>query len=214
MTTMYDTTTPDQIPSNAQIVAGYINGKWAWTAEQWGMFPFAKLVRITVDPTVNDGDVYDCEPGNRSADPNVWPQQAAAWVHARLSAGIVPVIYCSRSDWPVLRGTVDGQCQWWIANPHTTAVAIPGAVAVQYAWPGDPDAQSRNVDVSYVYGSPLDIEMDDDMTPEQSAKLDAVYEALYANDAAKDPNGTPMTDHWAIGYIWSEVQAIKSKIGA
>lgn len=216
MTTMYDTSTPSQIPTSAQIVAGYINGRYAWKDTDWARFPAAKHVRITVDPTVNDGDVYDCEPGNRSNDPNVWPAQTAAWVHARVNAGIVPVVYCDLSDWQALKTTVAG-CEWWIADPHTNGAPIDGAIAVQYAWPGDPATQGLNVDVSYVYGSPLDInntEQDDDMTPEQSDKLDAVYEALYANDAAKDPNGTPMTDHWAIGYIWSEVQAIKSKIGA
>jgi hypothetical protein len=46
---------------------------------------------------------------------------------------------------------------------------------------------------------------EDDMTPEQDQMLRDTRNALYATDAAKDPNGAPIPDHWAIGYTWSDV---------
>lgn len=154
---MYDSTTASEIREDAQIVAGYIDGLYAWSEADWARFPNAKHVLIVTNP-LNGGDVYDCEPGNRSDDPYVWPAQAVDWATRRVAAGIVPTIYCDRNDWPILRTAITNaglECAWWIAAPHTQPSEMDGAIAVQFAFANDPAACGKNVDVSYVYGPPL-----------------------------------------------------------
>jgi hypothetical protein len=158
---MYDSTTPDAIPTDATMVAGYANGKYAWPATAWERFPSAKKLQITIDPSQNVGDIYDGEPGNRSADPDIWPGEGAAWAKQRIASGhLFPVQYCDQNDHPIYyaayqkAGLTDGQYGFWIADPHTGPHEIPGAIAVQYGWAGDPVAGGRNVDVSCVYAGP------------------------------------------------------------
>lgn len=159
--TMYDTTTPDQIPDDATMVAGYVNGRYAWTETDWQRFPNAKKLQITIDPSQNVGDIYDGEPGNRSDDPNVWPGEGATWAKTRIASGHpFPVQYCDQNDHPIYYaayqkiGLADDQYGFWIADPHTPPHTLPGAIAVQYGWASDPVAGGRNVDVSCVYAGP------------------------------------------------------------
>lgn len=153
MTTMYDSVTPDQIPTDAPIVGGYIDGLYAWTNAEWTRFPNAVHVRIVVNPDNNDGDVYDCETGNGT------PDDAPRWVAARRTAGHpYPVVYCDRSLWPAVQTAFVTQHVtppgYWIAEWTGTPHLIPGADAVQYANPGFAAAEGRNVDVSEVYSGP------------------------------------------------------------
>lgn len=50
--------------------------------------------------------------------------------------------------------------------------------------------------------------------PDQEKQLNDVWMALTAKDAAKDDNGTPQTDHWAIGNILALLRRIAAKLGA
>ena len=61
---MYDAVSWENIPDNAEMVAGYIDGPASqWSAEAWARFPHAVKVRITVNPADNEGDVLDVRSG-------------------------------------------------------------------------------------------------------------------------------------------------------
>lgn len=175
---MADSITPTDIPVNDPqtgepwaLVAGYVDGRYAWSAAGWARFPTSRHVRIAVFPTTNDGDVVDCETGDAT------PSQAVDWVLARRAAGHPsPTVYCSYSAWLscqnafLARGVT--QPEWWVAGYPSPTDAngnpiIPvGAVAHQFtdtpgghwdesivadAWPGvDPQHSNlKEEDVGY-----------------------------------------------------------------
>lgn len=136
MRTMYDAVTPENIPRNAQLVAGYIDGHiGVWTPEQWAYFPDATKVKITVFASDNEGHVLDCENGDAT------PDQCPAWVVKRRQAGADPTVYCNTSSWAAVRAAFAANK---VAEPHYWIAAYPGngpqiyagAVAHQYADPG------------------------------------------------------------------------------
>ena len=93
MRIMYDSTNPFDIPVSAQMVAGYVDGKYAWSVAGWARFPSAVKVRIAVFSSTNDGHVLDVEPGC------TWPPEGSvAWVQRRRAAGIDPTVYCNQQN--------------------------------------------------------------------------------------------------------------------
>lgn len=131
---MYDSVTAANIPSTAQVVAGYLNGLYAWSTADWHRFPDAIWVTIVVTAT-NAGMVLDCEKGDAT------PADCPAWIKRRQKAGVaVPVIYCSLADMPAVQAFCAGLvfgiwCADWTGQAH-----IPdGAVACQYAALGSID---------------------------------------------------------------------------
>jgi hypothetical protein len=122
-----------------EMVAGYIDGNYAWTQAEWNLFPHAVKVQVTVSSSVNAGDVIDCETGDAT------PAEAAAWVRKRRAVGYYrPTIYCSRSVIPAVRQATGNlvlgrDYDIWVADytgtPHqVTAPGTPAAlcVATQY----------------------------------------------------------------------------------
>jgi hypothetical protein len=82
----------------AAMVAGYIDGRYVWTAADWNLFPHAVKVEIAVSSDTNTGDVIDCETGDANE------VEAAAWVRKRKAAGYYrPTIYCPLSLIPAVR---------------------------------------------------------------------------------------------------------------
>ena len=139
---------------NAAMVAGYVNGLYAWSTADWNLFPHAKHVRITITASADTGDVLDVEAGDAS------PSQTAGWIRMRKAAGYYrPTIYCSRSTIPAVRqGTgayvLDRDYDIWVADwtgsPHQVTAPGPGVSAPCSA------TQYRNTasyDVSAVYDS-------------------------------------------------------------
>lgn len=128
---MYDSTNAFDIPASASIVAGYVDGKYAWSAADWARFDGAIKVRIAVFASTNDGDVLDVEQGDAT------PQQAPGWIMMRQAAGLaVPTIYCAASMVGLIRSLCDGLTyDLWTADyngvPHITGTAQ----ATQYADP-------------------------------------------------------------------------------
>lgn len=132
---MYDSVNAFKIPAGATLVAGYIDGKYAWTAAEWQHFPRAHRVEIAVLATTDNGRVIDCEKGDAT------PEQAVEWVKMRRASkvhklGGPAVVYTDRSQWPVVRAAFaaakEAEPLWWIAD-WTNAAHIPvGAVACQY----------------------------------------------------------------------------------
>lgn len=136
MRLMYDSTTPDAIPADAGLVAGYVNGDYPWTMADWDRF--ANVVRLSITVTAKAvAHVLDVETGDAT------PAQVPAWLELARKAEIDPTVYCNKSTWP----EVQLQCQrenvpephYWIADPPEGNIAVahlvPGSVATQYAWP-------------------------------------------------------------------------------
>jgi hypothetical protein len=148
---MHDATTPGNIPANAAMVAGYIDGLYAWSAADWARFPHAVKVRIACFASTNDGDVLDVEWGNAT------PEQAPAWIAMRRKAtGLEKSVYCSYGNlgqtWATVINQFHGQGvaepQWWVAAYPGIGVALyPGTVAHQFQ-----GGLTAPVDLSYVAG--------------------------------------------------------------
>src|SRR5262245_1955739 len=127
---MYDSVTAAHIPQNAQLVAGYVNGRFTWSATDWARFPNAVKVRIATQANVNDGHVLDVEPGDAT------PEQAPGWVAMRRRAGTDPTVYCNQlNSWPAVRQAFHNQGvaepHYWVARYDNNATIPAGAVAKQ-----------------------------------------------------------------------------------
>lgn len=140
---MVDSIHPEAIPATAQLVAGYIDGRYKWSQANWNRFPPATpRVRIAVFASTNDGNCGDVEPGA------ITPEEAPAWVRMRRAAGVDPSIYCNLSTWPAVQNEfmVEGTAHphYWVAGyrtPPDTTIP-PGAVAHQYTSTGLVDLSS------------------------------------------------------------------------
>ncbi len=138
MRTFFDAVTPGNIPTSAVGVAGYVDGRYRWSAADWARFPNAVHVPIAVFPSTNDGLVLDVETGDAT------PTQAPGWVRMRRAAGVDPTVYCSLAWWSTVRAAFVTQ---GVPEPHYWIAAYPGigpalyvgAVAHQYADPGPYD---------------------------------------------------------------------------
>ena len=142
MRVLYDSITAANIPANAQLVAGYIDGRYAWSFADWQRFPNAIKVRIAVFASTNAGTVLDVERGDAT------PAQAVGWVQRRRAAGVDPTVYCGYStngySWALVIDAFKSagvpEPHWWIAAyPGIGPVLYPGSVAHQYADPGPYD---------------------------------------------------------------------------
>jgi hypothetical protein len=152
---MFDSVDPTQIPTTAELVAGYVNGSYKWSEEGWALFPNAGKLTINVTGDAADGgQALDVE--NYDAT----PADAPVWFDARTKAGATGlVIYCNRSTLPAVEAAMgpDRGFYRWIATLDGT-LAIPGftpfngPAAVQFA--GSAQA-GRNVDVSLVVNDGL-----------------------------------------------------------
>lgn len=150
MRTMYDAVTPSNIPTSAQMVAGYVDGRYAWSAADWARFPGAVKVRIAVFASTNDGHVLDVERYDAT------PAQAVGWVQRRRDAGVDPTVYCGYStngySWALVinafKSAGVAEPHYWVAAyPGNGANLYPGSVAHQYA---DPVTSGGNYDLSVV----------------------------------------------------------------
>lgn len=131
MREMYDSVAASAIPTDAAIVAGYVDGAYVWSDSDWARFPGSRRVRIAVFANTNDGHVLDVEQGNAT------PAQAPGWVLQRRRAGVDATVYCSLSIWTELRNAFTranvAQPHWWIASYDNVKTIPVGAVAKQYA---------------------------------------------------------------------------------
>lgn len=161
---------------NAEMVAGYVNGIYAWKQSHWNLFPNAVKVQITVNNS-NIGHVLDVEQGDAT------PAQTEAWIRARKAAGIYrPTIYCNLATVPDVRtGTgpyiLGKDYDLWVADYNgTTTSPYNDCAAKQYA-------SYANWDVSAVY---------DDAWPH-----------LHAPSPTPTPAPSKTTVTWASGATYS-----------
>jgi hypothetical protein len=137
---MYDSVTAGDIPTSAQVVAGYIDGDYAWSADDWKRFPDADKVLITVTGSLT-ANVADVENGDMD------PSQALKWIEDKQREGKRGcTIYCTLASLEAVWGACRGHAYYiwvadWTDSPHTVA----GTVATQYQNFGD------SYDLSMVY---------------------------------------------------------------
>lgn len=137
---MYDSVTPSAIPQDAEVVAGYIDGRYAWSAADWNRFPRAVKLTIAVFAS-HDADVLDVEIGDAT------PQEAPGWIIRQQARGLtVPTIYCNTATIGAVRAACAGLTyNWWAAHYTFEPHIENGSVATQYA---DHGPNGENVDVS------------------------------------------------------------------
>lgn len=135
MITMYDAATAANIPTNAPVVAGYINGRYKWSAADWARFPGAQHVPIQIYipgvPVIDDGLVLDIEASDvQRAIQEGAPQR---FIDMRKSHGIRPCLYTSKGYYSTL-ASLNIDTDYWIADPTGVEHLIPTTVATQYRW--------------------------------------------------------------------------------
>lgn len=139
MTTMYDSTSPQNIPADAQAVARYINGLYFWPDDQIARFTGVPNKTITIN-TSADADVLDVEGGDATA------LESVAWVQRQRSRGIEPTVYCSREGaagygWPWVQSAFTAAGlpfpHFWIADYTDESHLVPGSSATQWTDHGD-----------------------------------------------------------------------------
>lgn len=153
----YDSTTQADIPAGVPMVAGYIDGLYAWSATDWQARAGAVQVRIAVNPNTPDGDAGDVEQGDMD------PASGAAWTLRRRQQGHpFPVLYCNQSSRPQVEaeltalGLNGSEAGLWIATLDGVTQQVPAGpypvVAVQYA--GQTSGSGGHYDISAVYDWP------------------------------------------------------------
>jgi hypothetical protein len=133
-----DSTIAADIPvQGTQLAMGYVNGRYAWSVQDWARFPDAGHVTIDVNGHAPTADVLDVESGDASVS------QAPSWAKLHNRASSFPaVIYCSRDILTPLFNAMDANglrighdFKIWIAtlDGTRTVADMTGVVAVQYA---------------------------------------------------------------------------------
>ena len=217
-TLMYDSIYPDNIPANAQAVAGYGPPNFAWPPAGWARFPNALRVEITNRPSENYGHVLDWETGNEVGGT---PQ---SWIAMRKAAGIYrPTIYCNGSTVPQVRQLTgpyllgEDYDIWvadWTNSPHPYGIPYgykPGVYVcpvTQYADPGP-------YDLSVIYDSAWP-HVSAPVTPWPAPTgLKAAVENTFAADgfqtASLSWNPVRDADGNEAGSYWGSIQNVAAK---
>lgn len=129
---MFDSVTIANLPHDADMVAGYVDGHWPTFAHLKAKFPKARRVSIAT-AFAHEADVLDVE--NRDGT----PAEAVSWTVRMRLLGRDPVVYTTKDVWAaVLRSCASNNVtppKWWAAdwtgNPHV----VEGSVATQFASP-------------------------------------------------------------------------------
>lgn len=127
---MYDSVTPADLPKDATLVAGYVDGHYRNITAIRILFPHALVVGIAVDSHTNEGIVLDVEKGDAT------PTESVQWVVMRRHAGKDPTVYCSSSEWNAVKAAFHAagvaEPHYWIAQWDGVQKVPAGAVAKQY----------------------------------------------------------------------------------
>lgn len=128
---MYDSVNANAIPTNAQMVAGYVDGSFVWSAAAWARFPNAVKVKIAAASYVPGANVYDIENGDFT------PAEGAQAIMLARSHGENPTAYMSYNTWNAVKvafasnGWADPP--YWVADYDNSPVLFTGSIAKQYA---------------------------------------------------------------------------------
>lgn len=131
MRRMYDSTNPWDIPGDAQIVAGYVSGPYAWPASGWARFAGIPQVRIATQAVHNVGNCLDVERGDAT------PEQAPDWVLRARARGEDPIVYVNElNGWAAVRHAFQSrgipEPHYWVAHYDGVRAIPDGAVAKQF----------------------------------------------------------------------------------
>lgn len=207
---MFDDVSAGNVPAGGDLYLGYDDGAWPDAAAIAARFPGVTVLRATVNPNDNEGDLGDCETGDMT------PQTLVTWIVRRRTAGHPnPLGYCNASTWPSCKQAfaVAGvpEPPWMIAqydnDPTIPAEWIAmGCVAKQFAG-GITALYDTSVVVPHIPG--IDAEpINDDQTlffliggtmalalNDQDAR-NAAVRLLYATFIGRDPTGSEQAG-WA-----------------
>lgn len=154
---MWDSVTVADIPADAELVAGYLDGHYANLTAMHARFPKDRVVTVT--PDGHEGaNVDDREPGDQSA------VQSAAWATDELKAHRHPAVYVSDSNIKEVLTALalrDAKATLiftahWTGKPHICGPACfkgydlpfePTVIGTQYA---DPGTSGGHYDLSLV----------------------------------------------------------------
>lgn len=132
---MADSTNAQDIPLSVDMVAGYVDGLYKWSDQDWLRFTGKPLVSISAIPYTMDADVADVENGDYT------PAQGAEFLRYNVARGKWKVLYFSLSRFAVIHAAVlaagvhDDQWGIWIADWDAIDQPWPGAIAKQFANP-------------------------------------------------------------------------------
>lgn len=172
-----DSTDPFAIPlQGLAAVAGYGDGAWTWSSAGWARFPPPVVSLSIVVSAADVGDILDVEQGDAA------PGDCPGWADRfRRPGRRRPTIYCNRGTIAAVRQAMGSRpFDWWAATLDGT-VDVAGAVAVQAR---GADLTGGAYDESVIL-DPSWVGLEDDMTPDQSAKLDRIYTAVVSG--VEDP---------------------------
>lgn len=130
---MYDSTSAADIPRGALMVAGYVDGLYAWSDADWALHSKATQVRITVGSGTLEADVADVERYDYTTD------TGAAWAARKIKRDGYAGLYFSASLWPQVKASLEKykvplpQVQTWVADWNGSATVASGQMAHQYA---------------------------------------------------------------------------------
>jgi hypothetical protein len=129
---MYDSVSVDQIPTDAEAAAGYVNGAFANYPQIVARTPHAHHLSISVRAS-GDAECLDVETGDAT------PSEAPAWVRRQLARGVhTPVLYANASTMPAVRAALDAaglhrsDYSLWVAHFDGIAQVPAGYDAKQY----------------------------------------------------------------------------------
>lgn len=129
--TMYDAVTPSKIPSDAKMVAGYVDGNFPNLGAMATRFPHAKRVSITISHNTK-AHVLDVEHGAAS------PEGAVQWCIQTMADtdNKKLTVYCNTSTLPEVRAAFKRhqvtEPNYWVAQFDGVPTIPAGAVAKQY----------------------------------------------------------------------------------
>lgn len=147
----YDSVTATDIPTSAEMVAGYVSGPYAWSSADWARFPGRPHVTVATQANVNAGAVLDCETGDAT------PAQCPGWAQGRRAAGVDPTIYCNFSSWGAVQAAFSNagmpQPWYWIAewDGIQNVPTLNGITAVAKQYAGSSQS-GGHYDLTYVPG--------------------------------------------------------------
>ena len=123
---MYDSVNPEAVPVDAEMVGGYVDGRWAWPADAWDQWPHAAKVRVSnvMPHDIRHCSVADVETGALTiADAPSFVRQRNAFRPGTAS------IYCSEATLPFVGKACAGLDYWvWVAwwNGYPSLAEVQG----------------------------------------------------------------------------------------
>lgn len=142
MRLMLDSTTPAVLPTDVALVAGYIDGKYAWSKDDWARFPHAAQVRINVTGEHGRGTCLDVETGDATSasapgwyDSVTWCDSYNRAIYCNRSTAAAVIAAMGKRDFRLWVATLDGSMPQTIDGRRVDAVQFAGASMI--GWNAD-----------------------------------------------------------------------------